>query len=92
MFAGDQIGDTSGLKVLHEGAAILARHCTETIALPNLQGTLSTVSNGDQPIIVAGIRVASPARLDSELQKLIKSAIDNGAPFQFSANVASGND
>ena len=92
MFAGDEIGDTSGLKVLHEGAAILARHCTETIALPNLQATLCTVSNGDQPIIVAGIRVASPARLDSEMQKLIKSAIDNGAPFQFTANVASDND
>lgn len=92
MFAGDEIGDTSGLKVLHEGAAILARHCTETIALPNLQGTLCTLSNGDQPIIVAGIRVANPARLDSDLQKLIKLAIDNGAPFQFAANVATGND
>lgn len=92
LFAGDEIGDTSGLKVLHEGAAVLARHCTETIALPNLQGSLCALSDGDRPIVVAGIRVANPARLDGELQKLIKSAMDNGAPFQFTPHVASSND
>lgn len=92
MFAGDEIGDTAGLKVLHDGAAILARHCAETIALANLQGSLVTIADGTHPIIVGGIRVANPARLDNELQKLVKSAIDNGAPFQFSANVASAND
>ncbi len=68
---------------------MLARHCAETIALPNLQGSLWSLSDGDHPIIVAGIRVANPARLDGELQKLIKSAMDNGAPFQFTPNVAS---
>ena len=92
MFANDEIGDPSGLKVLQEGATVLARHCTETIALPNLQGTINALSDGQHPLIVGGIRVANPARLDSDLQKLVKSAIENGAPFQFSANVASGHD
>ncbi len=30
--------------------------------------------------------------MDGELQKLIKAAIENGAPFQFTPNVASGDD
>lgn len=89
MFAGEDIGDPTGLTVLHESAAVLARHCTETIALPNLQGSIATLSDGARPIVVAGIRVANPARLDIELQKLLKSAIENGAPFQFTPNVAS---
>ncbi len=92
LFAGDEIGDDSGLKVLHEGAAILARHCTETVALPNLQGSFCTLADGDRPIIVAGLRVANPARLDSELQKLVKLAIENGAPFQFTPNVGGDDD
>ncbi len=88
MFAGDEIGDDSGLKVLHEAAAVLAKHCTETIALQNLQGSLCTLSDGTHPIVVGGLRVANPARLDRELQKLIKLAVDTGAPIQFTANVS----
>ncbi len=59
LFAGDEIADTSGMKVLNEGAAFLARHVIETIALPNLQGGVQVLADNDHPIILAGIRVAN---------------------------------
>ncbi len=81
LFAGDQIEGAQGRDVVQEGSRILARHALEIVSQPNLQGTFAATERDGRPLLAAGLRLANPARFDSDLQKLLKAATEDGAPL-----------
>ncbi|MCC6509581.1 MAG: hypothetical protein IT423_10765 [Pirellulaceae bacterium] len=92
IFAGDQIENNSGLSVLQDSASVLARHSVEAMALNNLQGSLLVQEDGSQAVIGCGVRVANSAKLDGDIQRLLKAAVAEGAPLKLQLNVPSSND
>ncbi len=92
-FSQDEFESQEGSAVIAEGAKILASHVQETINLDRIQSSMAIRLNQGQPVIGIGIRVANAARLNTDLQRLIKEAQNTGAPIaSVDLNVPSNQD